>query len=143
MNTITAGSGMLLLGRQGENNATMVQFPIKSLLDQYGEITFKLAVKRPGETIPYAVKAETDEDGYATWTISSYDTAMHGVGRCELQCFDENGTVVKSDIWVTQITESITDGLNVKNSGGGGGGDDNIATDEEVAAAFVDLFSRH
>ena len=142
MRTIQATSGgMLLLGRQGDNNATMVRFPVKALLEAYGDLTFRLAVLRSGDTIPYSVMIETEEgENYADWTVSAYDTAMKGVGRCELQCFDEGGTVVKSNVWVTRVNESLTDASIIKKSGGG---DTDVATDAEVAEALEDLASRH
>ena len=141
MRTVQANSGGTLnLGRQGENGATMVRFPIKALLEEYDDLSFRLAVRRPGDTIPYSVTLTVGAE-YADWTVSSYDTAMKGVGRCEMQCFDDGGTVVKSDTWVIRVTESITDGRTLK--GGGSIDPDNIATDAEVDEALNDLFSRH
>lgn len=109
MDQIVAGCGVLLLGRQGENQVTEVVFPIGEWQERYGNGTVSLVHRRPGDgrTYPVAVTVEGDT---ARWVVSSADTACVGNdGACELS-YLTGDTVDKSHIWTTAVDESLGGG---------------------------------
>ena len=97
------------LGRQGENAARRVRFPLKDFApflslptSSPGEAPqVSLLVRRPGESAeaPYPVPLTfEEEDGIprsALWTPSCADTALCGPGECELR-LTAGETLVKS-----------------------------------------------
>ena len=104
----TAGkAGALKLGKQGENNAVKITFPIQKWINEFGEGTAVLLVLRPEDETPYITTTTTDS-GVVTWTVSSTDTAQAGIGKCELQYIVDE-TVVKSRIWQTVTLASLED----------------------------------
>lgn len=87
------------LGRQGENAARRVRFPLKDFTpflslpasspDEAPQVS--LLVRRPGESAeaPYPVPLTFEEEDSipraALWTPSHADTALCGPGECELR----------------------------------------------------------
>lgn len=101
----TAGRLVIPLGVQGENLAQQVRFPVRRWVEGYGEGTFRLLVRRPGDTEPYAA-AVTVEEEYVVWTVTAADTARAGMGRCELQ-YSVGEALAKSWAWVTRVEASL------------------------------------
>lgn len=102
------GDQALLLGRVGENRATRVLVDLKSILSQYPDAIASITVKQPGRVeYPAAVK---QEDGILTWEITSADIGdKAGSGQAQITIQDADGTVIKTAIACTRISESLGD----------------------------------
>lgn len=103
------GDQALLLGRVGENRATRVQIDLKNILSQYPNAIASITVKQPGraEEYPAAVK---QEGGILTWEITRADIGdKAGSGQAQITIQDADGTVIKTAIACTRISESLGD----------------------------------
>ena len=102
------GDQALLLGRVGENRATRVQVDLKSILSQYPDAIASITAKPPGRAeYPAAVK---QEDGILTWEITRADIGdKAGSGQAQITIQDADGTVIKTAIACTRISESLDD----------------------------------
>lgn len=105
MRIVEVDSGIISLGRQGEHMVTQVRFPIRSIVRKYGKGDFTLVVQRNGDYDFYPVDVRQDEN-YVYWDITGMDTAVPGVGKCELQ-YLIGRSVVKSIIYQTQVQAAI------------------------------------
>lgn len=105
-NVITVSGGKsVFLGRQGENLATLLRFPIKRWLDMYGPGDFFLVHQREGDEAPYPVAVTFDEQ-YVYWPVTTVDVAVEGYGVAELS-LTVGSTVVKSEIYTTQAGKAL------------------------------------
>ena len=93
------------IGRQGENEAVLVKFPIAGWDRLYGPGSFELVNIRPTENEPY-ICSITEDDYFIYWIVQSADVAIVGHGRCELT-YVVNGTVAKSIMFGTCVLKSI------------------------------------
>ena len=102
------GDQALLLGRVGENRATQVLIDLKSILIQYPDAIASITVKQPGRTeYPATVK---QEGGILTWEIMSADIGdKAGSGQAQITIQDADGTVIKTAIARTRVSESLGD----------------------------------
>lgn len=102
------GEQALLLGRVGENRATRVLIDLKSILSQYPDAIASITVKQPGRVeYPATVK---QEGGVLTWEITSADIGdKAGSGQAQITIQDADGTVIKTAIACTRISESLGD----------------------------------
>lgn len=102
------GDQALLLGRVGENRATRVQIDLKSILSQYPDAIASITVKQPGRVeYPAAVK---QEGGILTWEITRADIGdKAGSGQAQITIRGADGTVIKTAIACTRISESLGD----------------------------------
>ena len=102
------GDQALLLGRVGENRATRVQINLKSILSQYPDAIASITVKQPGRVeYPATVK---QEGGVLTWEITSADIGdKAGSGQAQITIRDADGTVIKTAIAYTRVSESLGD----------------------------------
>lgn len=100
------GDQALLLGRVGENRATRVLVDLKSILSQYPDAIASITVKQPGRVeYPAAVK---QEGGILTWEITSADIGdKAGSGQAQITIQDADGTVIKTAIACTRVSESL------------------------------------
>lgn len=100
------GDQALLLGRVGENRATRVQINLKSILSQYPDAIASITVKPPGRVeYPAVVK---QEGGILTWEITRADIGdKAGSGQAQITIQDADGTVIKTAIACTRISESL------------------------------------
>lgn len=100
------GNQALLLGRVGENRATRVLVDLKSILSQYPDAIASITVKQPGRAeYPAVVK---QEDGILTWEITSADIGdKAGSGQAQITIRDADGTVIKTAIACTRVSESL------------------------------------
>lgn len=106
MREITATTRIVIpLGKQGENAATLVKFPIGGWADLYGEGAFELVNVRPTESTPYTCSITADEN-FVYWTVLSADVALAGHGKCELT-YVVDGTIAKSLTFGTCVLESV------------------------------------
>ena len=102
------GDQALLLGRVGENRATRVQINLKSILSQYPDAIASITVKQPSRAeYPAAVK---QEDGILTWEITRADIGdKAGSGQAQITIQDADGTIIKTAIACTRVSESLGD----------------------------------
>lgn len=93
------------VGKQGENNATAIEFCCKTWLEMWPGATLALAVQPPtGDAYPAVVERDGN---ICRWVITAADTAVPGIGKCELRVLD--GEVVKKSVtFQTYIAESFT-----------------------------------
>ena len=106
MREITANPRITIpLGRQGENNAVRVKFPVSNWDELYGDGAFELVNVRPKEKTPYTCSITAD-DNFVYWVVQSADVAIVGHGKCELT-YVVDGTVAKSVTFGTCVLESI------------------------------------
>lgn len=105
---VLARNGVINIGKQGEQNSTVVQFPIvKKWSDQYGEGVYMLLHKRFNDTASYPCAITVDDEN-VNWVVQLADTANAGSGSCELT-YTVDDVVVKSQTWVAYVEESMTD----------------------------------
>lgn len=102
------GDQALLLGRVRENRATRVLIDLKSILSQYPDAIASITVKSPGRVeYPAAVK---QEGGILTWEITRADIGdKAGSGQAQITIQDADGTVIKTAIARTRVSESLGD----------------------------------
>lgn len=100
------GDQALLLGRVRENRATRVLIDLKSILSQYPDAIASITVKPPGRVeYPAVVK---QEGGILTWEITRADIGdKAGSGQAQITIRDADGTVIKTAIARTRISESL------------------------------------
>ena len=100
------GDQALLLGRVGENRATRVLIDLKSILSQYPDAIASITVKQPDRAeYPAAVK---QEGGILTWLITSADIGdKPGTGAAQITVRSADGTIIKTAIATTRVTESL------------------------------------
>lgn len=96
-------SGMIKIGKQGENRAIRVILPnIRA-----GSGSILLLHQRPLDKKPYPVPITESAEGII-WVVSATDTANQGRGQAELQWLGENGEIVKSVIYQTETSRSLS-----------------------------------
>lgn len=105
---VTPSTGTIPLGRQGENYALQVRFPIADWTADYGAGgVFTVLHRRSSDSYSYEVVTAVDGD-YLCWDVDRIDTASKGVGRAEV-IYSVGGSVAKSVIYVTRVDEAIGD----------------------------------
>lgn len=96
-------SGMIKIGKQGENRAVRVILPnIRA-----GSGSILLLHQRALDKKPYPVPVTESAEGII-WVVAATDTANQGRGQAELQWLGENGEIVKSVIYQTETSRSLT-----------------------------------
>jgi len=98
-------SGMIPIGKQGENEALAIVFDVSRYLALWPNATVSLAVVPP-QGDPYPATVST-VDGKPAWIVTSSDTYYPGMGKVELRVLDD-GMVKKSATFQTNILESFT-----------------------------------
>lgn len=99
-------NSVLNIGRQGENLAKRVLFPVQKIIETYGQGTFQLINRRFREKIPYPVVV-TIEENNVCWEITNVETEYAGDGECELQFFI-NDVLVKPFKFKTHVDTSVS-----------------------------------
>lgn len=106
----TVVCGRIALGIQGEHHARKVSFAETEIWkERFGEGTFELLHQRNGDEAPYPVIL-TIEDGVPYWYVTNADTAVAGVGKCELRYIVDH-VVIKSCTFITDVIESLGEGV--------------------------------
>ena len=99
-------TGVIPLGRCGENEARQIRFGIGWLIETYGEGTATLVHFRSRDEAPYIVDSERDGDELV-WTVTGGDTTYPGVGKCEIR-WTVDEMLAKTVIFGTEVLPSIT-----------------------------------
>jgi len=97
---------VMLLGHQGENEARCVVFDLAAYAEEFGEGTWAVVYKRPGEDTPYPVAELEESAGYALWKLNNVDTGLAGEGRAEFRYYVDE-VLVKSDVYRTLVLPSL------------------------------------
>jgi hypothetical protein len=105
----TVVCGRIALGIQGEHHARKVSFAETQLWkERFGEGRFELLHKRNGDDVPYPITLKIDDD-VPYWYVTASDTAVAGVGKCELR-YIVNDVVIKSCTFITDVDASLGEG---------------------------------
>lgn len=98
-------TGVLPLGKQGENLVRQIQFDLSHWNNSFGPGTVQLLHQRSGDETPYPVAME-QEGERAIWTVTNADTATAGTGRAELQYY-VGDALAKSETWMTKVLAAL------------------------------------
>lgn len=105
----TVVCGRIALGIQGEHYARKVSFAETGIWkERFGEGRFELLHKRNGDDVPYPINLTIDDD-VPYWYVTASDTAVAGVGKCELR-YIVNDVVIKSCTFITDVDASLGEG---------------------------------
>ena len=100
------GLGSLNVGYEGENNVTEVAFDFTEWVEQYGNGSPVLRVKRFRDTAAYPVVLDIESGNIAVWTITNTDLQYHGIGQGQLQ-YVVGDTVKKSVVFDFMVEKSL------------------------------------
>lgn len=107
MNLFADKSECIVLGRQGENLVTAIEFPVKSWISEFGEGSFTLVHKRSTDIQGYPVGVRLSENkGSIVWMVSSADVRFAGYGTAQLNMI-VGDKVVKSELFTTHTLKSL------------------------------------
>lgn len=97
---------LIMLGKQGENLAREVIFDVSGVRAEFGDGTFRLSAKRPGESEAYPASV-TETGDTVVWALTGADTQNAGRGQCELAYYA--GEIrLKTWTYDTAIAKSLT-----------------------------------
>ena len=98
-------TGALVIGYEGENQVTEVDFDIASWIEEFGEGAAVLSIRRPGDADPYP--QQTTQDGHIVkWEVSQTDAAVKGSGEVQLT-YTVGARVKKSAVFGARIERSL------------------------------------
>lgn len=97
---------LIMLGKQGENLAREVIFDVSGVRAEFGDGTFRLSAKRPGEADAYPATV-TETGDTVVWVLTGADTQNAGRGQCELAYY-AGETRLKTWTYDTAIAKSLT-----------------------------------
>lgn len=97
---------LIMLGKQGENLAREVIFDVSGVRAEFGDGTFRLSAKRPGEADAYPATV-TETGDTVVWALTGADTQNAGRGQCELAYY-AGETRLKTWTYDTAIARSLT-----------------------------------
>ena len=87
----------LQIGQVGESATSQIKFDVSAWLEKYPDISISVRFKRPGEESVLACSSSLEDD-VLTWTVSSWETQIAGVGYAEVRAIDEEGRLAKSKV---------------------------------------------
>lgn len=96
----------ILLGKSGENEATLIKFPINVFFPFVSATSFSLVHQRHGDVAPYPCVI-SQSDGFINWSINSADVANPGSGMAILTAYNDAGLVAKTVTFTTVTTDSL------------------------------------
>ena len=96
------------IGHKAEKGVEAIEFDLTAWVETYGSGTATIVMKRWGDSIPYPVALEIDENNKATWTLSDIDTAKAGMAYAQLNYIVGDEVVKKSDIYTFRVMDSLT-----------------------------------
>lgn len=99
----------MTLGYLGENEVTEVEFDFTEWVSEYGEGTLSLLFQRPSDEGAYPINLP-QEDGIATWVISSTELSQRGEGKLQL-VYVVNEQIKKSAVVKVFVNYSLADSL--------------------------------
>lgn len=97
---------LIMLGKQGENLAREVVFDVSGVRAEFGDGTFRLSAKRPGESDAYPATI-TETSNTVVWALTGADTQNAGRGQCELAYYAGEARY-KTWTYDTAIAKSLT-----------------------------------
>lgn len=97
---------LIMLGKQGENLAREVIFDVSGVRAEFGDGTFRLSAKRPGESDAYPATV-TETGDTVVWELTGADTQNAGRGQCELAYY-AGETRLKTWTYDTAVAKSLT-----------------------------------
>lgn len=97
---------LIMLGKQGENLAREVIFDVSGVRAEFGDGTFRLSAKRPGEAAAYPATV-TETGDTVVWALTGADTQNAGRGQCELAYY-AGETRLKTWTYDTAVAKSLT-----------------------------------
>lgn len=111
-------SEVIVLGRQGEDGANKVLFPVRGWKELYGEGQFVVTALRPDENDPYPVTTHIYEEDdpypvvsrhgvFVEWIVGSADVEIPGRGKVELAYYTSDDVRVKSVVYHTVIYDAL------------------------------------
>lgn len=111
-------SEVIVLGRQGEDGANKVLFPVRGWKELYGEGQFVVTALRPDENDPYPVTTHIYEESdpnpvvsrrgvFVEWIVGSADVEIPGRGKVELAYYTSDDVRVKSVVYHTVIYDAL------------------------------------
>lgn len=98
-------TGALVIGYEGENQVTEVDFDITSWVEEFGEGAAVLSIRRPGDADPYP-QATTQDGHIVKWEVSQTDVAVKGSGEIQLT-YTVGGRIKKSAVFGIRIERSL------------------------------------
>lgn len=99
-------SEVIVLGRQGEDGANKILFPVRGWKELYGDGQFVVTVQRPDENDPYPVSS-TLVGMFVEWIVGSADVEIPGRGKVELAYYTSDDVRVKSVVYHTVIYDAL------------------------------------
>lgn len=96
------------IGHKAEKGVQAIEFDLTAWVETYGSGTLTVIMRRWGDTIPYPIALEIDENNKATWTLSDIDTAKAGMAYAQLSYIVGDEVVKKSDIYTFRVMDSLT-----------------------------------
>lgn len=110
-------SEVIVLGRQGEDQANKVLFPVRGWKELYGDGQFVVTALRPDENDPYPVTTHIYEENdgspiarrgvFVEWIVGSADVEIPGRGKVELAYYTSDDVRVKSVVYHTVIYDAL------------------------------------
>ena len=97
----------LYIGRVAENEVNGVEFDLTPWIQTYGEGAATIVMKRWGDTDPYPIALEIDENGKAVWMFSAADLAKPGYAYAQLSFETATEKRKKSPIYTLKIGKSL------------------------------------
>nr|DAI05111.1 MAG TPA: hypothetical protein [Caudoviricetes sp.] len=97
---------LIMLGKQGENLAREVIFDVSGVRAEFGDGTFRLSAKRPGEADAYPATV-TETGDTVVWALTGADMQNAGHGQCELAYYADE-TRYKTWTYDTAVAKSLT-----------------------------------
>ncbi len=95
----------IVIGRRGTYDTMQIAFNLAYLIENYGNGTAVLAVKRSQDETAYPAVTTQDETTL-TWVISDVDTAYKGSGECEIFWYVDDA-LAKTVIYPLTILRDI------------------------------------
>lgn len=105
MNIFAEQNKTLVLGRQGENFITSIEFPVKDWIKEFGEGTFSILHRRSADIYAYPVPT-TRLGETLVWMVSESDVQFAGDGEAQV-ILTIDGKTAKSEIFKTHTLKSL------------------------------------
>ena len=102
---IVEASRTINLGKQGDNDYTVVKFDVSGW-SAYGDGIFSLNHKRSIDCSAYPCVVSY-ENGSVYWTIKATDTQFAGNGLAQLVYTNEDGVIIHTEIYNTFVAKSL------------------------------------
>lgn len=102
----------ICIGRQGENERTMVVFDVAAWLEEYPTATISLFHRRSGDIEAYPCADVSVDNGELSWIVTAADTAKSG-GGVALMYITQGDVIAKSVQYKTEVLHAETVGEDI------------------------------